>query len=198
MDRQRRSKNKEKIEEIINELEKTAERGTDESAFAYELYQRLLPVIKSVSRRYSNLDQALEPDDFLNEAYLAICDALSQYRVNRGNGKFSTYVYWHFQKRFENLCCDNKVVVLKNGHNQGQQSVMSYKEFQKIKRLLPEGTEWTVESRQIPFEPFHYANGDPKSMRIGNKEAEDNVLGFLGKLDEVTACRTNVDRDFQP
>jgi hypothetical protein len=77
---------------------------------------------------------------------------------------------------------------------------VSYKEFQKIKRLLPEGTEWTVESRQIPFEPFHYANGDPKSVRSSNKEAEDNLFGFLGRVDEVTVCRTNnnIDRDFQP
>lgn len=158
-------KRKQKVEEIINEFERTAESSSDENTFIYELYQRLLPVVKSIARRYLNLDQALEPEDFLNEAYLAICDALSQYKENRGNGKFSTYVYWHFQKRFENLCCNDKVVVLKNGDNQGKQSVISYKEFQKIKRLLPEGTEWTVESRQIPFEPFQNTNGIPESIR---------------------------------
>jgi len=189
MYRQRQRRNRAKIEEIISEFEKTAERSTDESAFVFELYNKLLPIIKSIVRRYSNLDQALEPEDFLNEAYLAICDALSQYKVNRGNGKFSTYVYWHFQKRFENLCCNDKVVVLKNGHGQGQQSVISYKEFQKIKRSLPEGTQWTVESRLLPFEPFHYTNGNTKSLRSGNREAQDDLFGLLGGSNEFTVVQ---------
>jgi len=108
-----------------------------------------------------------------------------QYREDRGKGKFSTYVYWHFQKRFENLCCKDKVVVLKNGDNQGQQSVVSYKEFQKKKRSLPEGTEWTVESRLIPFDPFDGMNGNPKGIRSGNKETEDELLGLLERSNEV-------------
>jgi len=194
---QHKRRHRQTVDEIISELEKTADRSIDESTFIYELYQRLLPEIKSVARRYLNLDHALESGDFLSEAYLAICDALSHYRKDRGKGKFSTYVYWYFQKRFENLCCKDKVVVLKNGDNR---SVIPYKEFQKIKRSLPEGTEWTVESRLIPFEPFDGTNGNPKGIKSSNREAEDELFGLLGELNGATGCRTNNNsgEDFQP
>jgi RNA polymerase sigma factor (sigma-70 family) len=191
-------KHRQKVDEIFCELEKTVERNTDESFFIYELYQRLLPEIKSVARRYLNLDYALELDDLLSEAYLAIRDALLQYDKDRGKGKFSTYAYWHFQKRFENLCCKDKVVVIKNDDGL---SVISYKEFQKIKKSLKkEGIEWTVESRLIPFEPFDGTNGNPKGIRGSNKEAEDELLGLLEGLDAVTCCSMNNDDRgyFQP
>jgi RNA polymerase sigma factor (sigma-70 family) len=173
------------VDEIFCELEKTVERNTDESFFIYQLHQRLLPEIKSVARRYLNLDHALELDDFVSEGYLAVRDALLQYDEDRGKGRFSTYAYWHFQKRFENLCCKDKVVVVKIGDNQ---FVIPYKEFQKRKRSLPEGTEWTVESRLIPFEPFDGTNGNPEGIRSGNREVEDELLELLEGLDKVTCC----------
>jgi DNA-directed RNA polymerase specialized sigma24 family protein len=177
-------KHEQKIDDIFCELEKTFGRNADGSFFIYELYQRLLPEIKSIARRYLNLDHALELNDLLSEAYLAIYDALLHYRNGRGQ-KFSTYVYWYFQKRFENLCCKDKVVVIKNDDGL---SVISYKEFQKIKRSLPEGTKWIVESRLIPFEPFDSTNGNPNGIRGGNNETEDELLGLLEELDEVTCC----------
>jgi hypothetical protein len=72
-------------------------------------------------------------------------------------------------------------------------SVISYKEFQKIKRSLPEGTEWTVESRLIPFEPFDGTNGNPKGIRGSSNETEDELLGLLEELDEVTCCSMSND-----
>lgn len=162
MQSQHKDKHWQSVDEIFYKLGKTVERTSDESFFIYELYQRLLPEIKYIARRYLRLDHTLELGDFLGEGYLAVRDALLQYKRDRGH-KFSTYAYWHFQKRFENLCCKDKVVVLKNGYNS---SVMSYKEFQKIKKSLPEGTEWTVESRLIPFEPFQNTNGNPNRMSM--------------------------------
>jgi DNA-directed RNA polymerase sigma subunit (sigma70/sigma32) len=162
MHNQREYKHKQAVDKIFCELEQTVGRGTYEHTFLEELYKKLLPEIQSVARRYLKLDRTLELGDFVDEGYLAVYDALLQYERDRGQ-KFSTYAYWHIQKRFENLCCKDKVVVLKNGYNS---SVMSYKEFQKIKRSLPEGTEWTVESRLIPFEPFQNTNGDPNRMSM--------------------------------
>lgn len=184
MQSQHKDKHWQSVDEIFYKLGKTVERTSDESFFIYELYQRLLPEIKSIARRYLNLDHALELNDLLSEAYLAIYDALLHYRNGRGQ-KFSTYVYWYFQKRFENLCCKDKVVVIKNDDGL---SVISYKEFQKIKRSLPEGTKWIVESRLIPFEPFDSTNGNPNGIRGGNNETEDELLGLLEELDEVTCC----------
>jgi RNA polymerase sigma factor (sigma-70 family) len=196
MNNQQRHNNRQKVDEIFCELEKTVERGTDENTFLEELYQRLLPEIKSVARRYLKLDHTLELGDFLGEGYLAVCDALLHYERDRGH-KFSTYAYWHFQKRFENLVCKDKVVVVKNDDGL---SVMSYKEFQKRKRSLPDGTEWTVESRLIPFEPFDSTNGNPNGIRGGNNETEDELLGLLEELDEVTCCSMSNDdmEDFRP
>jgi RNA polymerase sigma factor (sigma-70 family) len=212
MHNQHKYKHRQSIDEIFCELVKTVERTSDESFFIYELYQRLLPEIKSIARRYLNLDHALELDDLLSEAYLAIYDALLHYRNDRGQ-KFSTYVYWYFQKRFENLCCKDKVVVVKDDDDI---SVISYKEFQKIKRSLEEkikksleeniekspngGIEWTVESRMIPFEPFDGTNGNPIGIRSGNNETEDELLGLLEELDEVTCCSMSNDdmEDFRP
>jgi len=57
---QHKCKRRQTVDEIISELEKTVERSTDESIFIYELYQRLLPVIKSIARRYSNLSKGDE------------------------------------------------------------------------------------------------------------------------------------------
>jgi RNA polymerase sigma factor (sigma-70 family) len=202
MHNQHKYKHRQSIDEIFCELVKTVERTSDESFFIYELYQRLLPEIKSIARRYLKLDHTLELGDFLGEGYLAVRDALLQYKRDRGH-KFSTYAYWHFQKRFENLVCKDKIVVVKEDDDV---SVISYKEFQKIKRSLKEkikksleeksekssegGIEWTVESRLIPFEPFDGTNGNPKGIRGGNNETEDE---FLEELDEVTCCSMSND-----
>lgn len=116
------------------------------------IYQKSIPLIKSIAKRYVNLTDVNEEEDFLQEGYLAVVNALQNY--NRENGcKFSTYLTWQIQKCFERLCPSEEMMV-EIRRNGDRPIVVSYKHFQKIKKTLPMDAEWTILRKNIPFDSF--------------------------------------------
>jgi vacuolar-type H+-ATPase subunit E/Vma4 len=158
-----------RITEVIdNEYEKISSGNSENEDVIYGLYLKSIPLIKSIAKRYVKLDIANDQEDFLNEGYMAVESALRNYRKDSNKDsdmKFSTFLTWCLQKNFEKICPSDDKLVEINGN--GKPAVVSYKDFQKVKKKLKEseGTTWTVFSRFIPFEPFQNTNGNPNGVK---------------------------------
>jgi len=110
------------------------------------MYTRCMPLIKACVRRYEKLDAVSGREDLVNQAYLAVYEAVRTFNVKRSNAKFTSILTWCLQKQFESQCpsADKQVELI---YPDGQTDLIPYKKFQKVKRSLPVGTEWTVTSR---------------------------------------------------
>lgn len=115
----------------------------------YEIYLRNQPFIKTLARRYSKIDPAVGYEDLLSEGYIAVVNALENFN-SQSDLTFSSYLWWHLQKRFQSVIGTDKVVEMR--YEDGRTEVLSYREFLRIKRGLPEGTEWRVTSLLSSFE----------------------------------------------
>ncbi len=141
--------------------------ATVTQTLVWDIYVKNLPLIKSIARRYQTLDPVNGKEDFLNQAYLAVEYALKKFRTD-SEVKFSTFLTWCLQKHFEALCpSGDKQVELKDPD--GAPSIMSYREFQKVKKRLPAGTTWRVFSRLVSLESVSSGNGDGQ---LGNQEGD--------------------------
>lgn len=142
------SSNTQNIRDVIDRDYESQSRPSQasHSSLTEKMYYQSLPLIKSVVKRYEKLDTATDRDDLLNQAYLAVSDAIVIYRP-AGGAKFSSVLMWCLQKQLEKICpASHKQVDIT--YPDGRKAVMAYKKFQKIKKqLLAEGAEWTVSSR---------------------------------------------------
>jgi hypothetical protein len=83
------------------------------------------------------------------EGFIAVVEAINGFDL-RSNLTFSSYFWWHLQKRFHSVLGTDKVVEVK--HIDGREETISYREFLRIKRSLPEGTEWRTTSLLSSFD----------------------------------------------
>ncbi|HOL44413.1 MAG TPA: hypothetical protein PLN56_10125 [Methanoregulaceae archaeon] len=135
-------------ENLAVRIDTAYEQAQDLGSCSKTIYQLSQPIIKSMIRRYESLDSINETEDFLQQAYLAITQTILTYRkqTNSPTAKFSTVLYWQLQKEFESLCPSNHRQV-ELTYPDGRSAIISYKRFQKIKKQLPPGTQYTVSSR---------------------------------------------------
>jgi len=115
----------------------------------HEIYLKNQPFIKTLARRYSKIDHTVSYEDLLSEGYIAVTEALKSFN-SQSNLTFSSYLWWHLQKRFQSVLGTDKIVEVK--YSNGKEGVLPYKEFLRIKRSLPEGTTWKVTSILSSFE----------------------------------------------
>ncbi len=115
----------------------------------YRIFLKNQPFIKTLARRYSKIDPAVSQEDLINEAYIAVANAASSFNPERGIS-FPSYLWWHLQKRFQSVLGSDKIVEVK--YNNGKKEVLTYREFLRVKRSLPEGTDWRVTSLLSSFE----------------------------------------------
>ena len=124
---------------------------------AFEVYLKNQSFIKTLSRRYSKIDPAISYEDLLTEGYIAVMNALDSFD-SQTNLSFSSHLWWNIQKRFQSVLGTDKVVEMR--YEDGRTEVLSYGEFLRIKRSLPEGTEWRVTSLLSSFEELMEKMGD--------------------------------------
>jgi DNA-directed RNA polymerase sigma subunit (sigma70/sigma32) len=129
----------------------------DKMEKAFEVYLKNQSFVKTLSRRYSKIDPAISYEDLLTEGYIAVMNALDSFD-SQTNLSFSSHLWWHLQKRFQSVLGTDKVVEVK--HVEGRQEIISYSEFIRVKRSLPEGTEWRVTSLLSSFEELTEKMGD--------------------------------------
>jgi len=124
---------------------------------AFQIYLKNQSFIKTLSRRYSKIDPAIGYEDLLAEGYIAVVNALSNFN-SQSNLAFSSHLWWNIQKRFQSVLGTDKVVEVK--HIDGRKEIISYSEFIRIKRSLPQRTEWRVTSLLSSFEELTEKMGD--------------------------------------
>lgn len=122
----------------------------------HEIYLLNQPFIKTLARRYSNIDNAVSYEDLLSEGYIAVANALKTFKP-QSNLTFSSYLWWHLQKRFQSALGTDKIVEVK--YSDGKEGVLPYREFLRIKRSLPEGTTWKVVSLLSSLEELSMGRG---------------------------------------
>jgi len=115
----------------------------------YNLYIKNLPIIKSLARRYEKIDPSVSYEDLMQEGFIAISNAANRFITHTGLN-FTSYLFWHLQKRFHGLLKDDKIVEIK--YPNGNPDVVPYSKFLRIKRRLPRGTQWRVISPSSSLE----------------------------------------------
>jgi RNA polymerase sigma factor (sigma-70 family) len=113
------------------------------------LYRENFPLISSLARRYSKIDPSVSYEDFIQEAYIAVANAIKDF-IPRSGLNFSSFLFWHLQKRFHGLLKDDKVVEVR--HPDGELELISYGAFLRIKRKLPGECQWRVLSTTSSLE----------------------------------------------
>lgn len=107
-----------------------------------EIYLQHEKIIRALARKYSKIDPAVGLEDLMSEGYLAVVDAVASFDPNT-DLSFSSHLWWHLQKRFSAILSKDKVVEIKIN---GEKKTVSYNDFLRIKKSLPEDTEWKVTS----------------------------------------------------
>ncbi|RMH30865.1 MAG: hypothetical protein D6690_17945 [Nitrospirae bacterium] len=100
-------------------------------------------------RRYAKLDPALlSEQDLQQEAYAAICDAISTWNPCKG-GRFEQYLQFHLQKRFTKTAGEKHYdVVLR--YADGTTVTIPYSQWRKKKaRLRTQVVEARLQRRSI-------------------------------------------------
>jgi|CryGeyStandDraft_6_1057127.scaffolds.fasta_scaffold18257_5 RNA polymerase sigma factor (sigma-70 family) len=115
----------------------------------YKIFLKNQPFIKTLARKYSKIDPAVNEEDLFSEGYIAVVNAACSFNPQKGL-TFSSYLWWHLQKRFQSVLGTDKIVEVK--YKNGKKEVLAYREFLRIKRTLPEGTDWRVTSLLSSFE----------------------------------------------
>jgi len=108
---------------------------------------------KAICQRYMNLDPVISEEDLLQEAFLALPDALAKWEHERGrNMQFSNFYYFFIQKRLQaKLPGKNKIVQILNQEFHVVKEV-TYSQFRKCrKRLVPPGFTFRICSRILPL-----------------------------------------------
>ena len=108
---------------------------------------------KAICKRYRNLDPIISEEDLIQEAFLALPDALAKWEHQRGrNMQFSNFYYFFIQKRFQSkLPGKNKIVQILNQDFHVVKEV-TYRQFRKCRnRLVPPGFTFRICSRILPL-----------------------------------------------
>jgi len=146
-----------KTEPIKYYKNKQETKGEDKMRKIHEIYLINQPFIKTLARRYSKIDHAVSYEDLLSEGYIAVANALKSFK-SQSNLTFSSYLWWHLQKRFQSALGTDKIVEVK--YSDGKEGVLPYREFLRIKRSLPEGTTWKVASLLSSLEELSGEKGE--------------------------------------
>ncbi|MBW6486028.1 MAG: hypothetical protein K0B01_07785 [Syntrophobacterales bacterium] len=161
---QKINKNNERV--IIPEIDDiflhTTMQQLDIPTILNEIYTSTLPMIRKIIKQYITLDVTTEQSDFLQQAYLALYDAVIAYRRDENGTKFSTVFVWYLQKSFEKLCPMNEKQV-EIIYPDGGGEIVSYKKFLKIKRSLSRATATRVVNRYISLDQLMEDDGEKKS-----------------------------------
>jgi RNA polymerase sigma factor (sigma-70 family) len=114
-----------------------------------QIYSENQRFIKALAQRYSKIDSAVGYEDLMSEGFIAIMEAVHGFNFQKSNLNFSSYLWWHLQKRFQSVLGTDKVVEV---DIDGEKDIISYTEFLRVKKGLPEGTTWRVTSLLSSFE----------------------------------------------
>ncbi len=101
-----------------------------------------------MARRYANLDPSCGYEDLIAESYEAIFNALCNFEKGKKTD-FTSYLFWHLQKKFQKVLGNNKVVEVEVN---GEKRILSYSEFVRVKRGLPKGSKYRVTTLLSSFE----------------------------------------------
>ncbi len=128
-----------------------------------KIWEKNKYLAKAISKRYLALDPAISEEDLLQEAFLALPDALAKWEQERGrNMQFSNFYYFFIQKRFQaKLPGKNKIVQILDQDFQIVKEV-TYAQFRKNRtRLLPAGYTFRICSRILPLPWENYQTHYP-------------------------------------
>lgn len=123
-----------RLDAAFDDVRWTTDSSPEECIAAY--YHMHLPHIRRVAMSYANLDCAVDLDDLLQECYLAIYSAWRSYDPR---WKFRNYLHFHLQKACGRAVIDDKGVIVPT--EDGSTRVISYANFQRIKRRLPDAIQ---------------------------------------------------------
>jgi len=122
----------------------------DISELAANVFNENIALVKSIVKRLEGLDPVVTYDDYLQQAYLGTHNAVRSFRVTT-DARFQTILVWHIQKALEKLIPPQNRQVIVTFPN-GDEKRMSYQAFRKIKRGLPDGTTYQIESRSVSWD----------------------------------------------
>ena len=134
-------------------------RGLDILSILSEVYTKNLPLIRSIVKRYVKLETSNDMDDFLQQAYVALYDAMIAYRQDSTGTKFSTIFVWYLQKSCERLCPMNEKQV-ELIYPDGSSKIIAYKKYLKIKRQLPDDITAKITSLYVSFDQLNDEQGE--------------------------------------
>ncbi|GJL52925.1 MAG: hypothetical protein NPIRA02_00570 [Nitrospirales bacterium] len=133
-------------------MSRASETHNETSPFL-KLWEDNKHLAKSIIHRYRDLDPIIGEDDLLQEAFLALPDALAKWEHQRGrNMQFSNYYYFFIQKRFQaKIPGKNKIVQILNQELHVVNEV-TYAQFRKSRRrLVPPGFSYRICTRILPL-----------------------------------------------
>jgi len=117
------------------------------------LYKRMTPMFNRISRRYTQLDRAVDQEDLLQACYEGMATALQKYRNTSSVGRLPVVCTFYAQKACAKLCpSDDKYVELYDRVTSQPIKRLTYATFQKQKRSLPANIEYTIVNRRIDIE----------------------------------------------
>ncbi len=119
---------------------------------AADVFNENIALVKSIVKRLEGLDPVVTYDDYLQQAYLGTHNAVRNFRVTT-DARFQTILVWHIQKALEKLIPPQNRQVTVTYPN-GDVKLMSYQAFRKIKRGLPDGATYQIESRSVSWDLF--------------------------------------------
>jgi len=120
------------------------------SALAAKVFQENIALVKSIVNRLEGLDPVVSKEDYIQQAYIGTHNAVRKYRAVT-DARFQTILVWHIQKALEKLIPPQNRQVTVTYPN-GDEKRMSYQAFRKIKRGLPDGTTYQIESRSVSWD----------------------------------------------
>jgi DNA-directed RNA polymerase sigma subunit (sigma70/sigma32) len=139
------------------------------SKLAAKVFEENIALVKSIVNRFDGIDHINGKEDYIQQAYLGTHNAVRSYRVIT-DARFQTILVWHIQKALEKLIPPQNRQVIVTYPN-GDEKLMSYQAFRKIKRGLPDGTTYRTESRSVSWEALKGINleDDNGIARSGKK-----------------------------
>lgn len=120
------------------------------SKLAAKVFEENIALVKSIVNRFDGIDHINGKEDYIQQAYLGTHNAVRSYRVIT-DARFQTILVWHIQKALEKLIPPQNRQVIVTYPN-GDEKLMSYQAFRKIKRGLPDGTTYQIEPRSVSWD----------------------------------------------
>jgi len=141
------------------------------------VYNRMSPSIKKMIDKLERFDSSLDRCDLEQQAYLAIHDAVVNYRNFRDgakvNMKIETYAHWHLLKHMHATVDANRVIY--DVYDQSGEQIGSFhgKEYFQKKYNLP---EHSIKTRCAEIDMTMVLNGDDDGDRDWTEHISEEAL----------------------